>query len=261
MELTVEIKNTIINFPNLSNREIAQKLNCSSKKVSAIRIWSNKEKTTTRKNTNGVYSNGEGVCKQQAREKIINCITETGLRKGKVLSLPFKTCELELQINRTIHNRFNYIACERSEDYYYEMLETIAKQRLNMNTYLGEIKDKIYEAKENEYTHLILDYCGQLSSAQEEIKHAIKNNIVSVGGIIAVTLCKRGSLTGKIGAKMEGLPSNYFGDEIGEENKHITAARLYFADFIGTNYVMPVFFEYQDDGKAPMMLIILKRIA
>ena len=210
------------------------------------------------KKVKNTYVNSEGINKQQARDIMVSAIKKTNIKKGKILSLPFNTCKLELLLNSTVKNKFEYIGCERQTDTYFDMLKTIAENKINMHTYNGDIGDKIYQAKENEYSHLLLDYCGVLHSFAEEIKHAVNNNIVKEGGTISITLNKRGypiaqeDIANKI---LKGLPEGLFAGEKGVS----LATKLFFTRLIGSDYTFEEFFEYHDKHKSPMMLIILRR--
>lgn len=219
-------------------------------------------KKASKKQVNS-FSNSDGVYKKQAREKMTEYIVKSGLTAGKILTLPFSTCKLELTINETINNnKFEYLGCEQEETTYYEMLQTIARERLNMNTYKGSISDKIYQSKEDQYSHLLLDYCGTLETFATEIKYAVDNNIVKKGGTISVTLCKRGSRKkGTISTLLESLPEGLFP----EEKTVALGAKLFFSNLVSSEYKFEEFFEYQDINeetgtrKMPMMLIVIRR--
>lgn len=255
-ELKEEIRAYLMDNPDDSNEDIAYLFEVSQQRVASLRNWMNRKAGKEVPTAAPRYSNADGIKKQQAREQMIEAISTSNLNTGDVLTLPFSTCELEKQLNQSYRNKFRYIGCEREPDVYYEMLRTIADERLVMNTHFGSISDKIYSAFSNEYAHLILDYCGQISTFQEEIKHAITNNIVQVGGTISVTLCKRGELKGKIAEKIEALPENF----VSNDKLQIYAIKLFFSEFAGADYKISTFMEYKDDGKMPMVLVVLKRL-
>lgn len=265
-ELKSQIRQYIIDNPDKPNEAIAKTFKCTTSKVAMIANWLVRNATKVNPHvphSAGTYTNGEGMKKQEARKAIIIAVKNSAINTGRVLSLPFTTCALEIQLNTKFRNKFRYIACERNPEYYFQMMKTIADQKLRMNTYLGNIADKIYEARQDDYAHLILDYCGQISSFQDEITYAVRNDIVQVGGIIAVTLTKRGELKGRLSEKMSNIPQGFFHEEIGDKTQ-ITAIKTFFTSLIysnESNYTINTFLEYQDEGKAPMVLVVLKRLS
>lgn len=252
IELKEEIRHYVLDNPDESTTEVARLFNVHKMTVVALKYWASVKKGQVIHKTQ--YTNADGIKKQQAREEMISAIMNSGITKGDVLTLPFSTCAIEKQMPR---NKFRYLGCERDEDVYYEMLSTIIKEKLKMNTFLGDIGEKIYEAKPDQYAHLILDYCGQISSSQEEIRHAIENNIVQVGGTISVTMCKRGEIRGTLAEKMDALPENFFKKSELQNN----SIRAFFMEFAGASYKILKYMDYRDEGKMPMVLVILQRKA
>ena len=247
-----KIRKIIEENSELDNKQIAELLKTSIPKVRAVRYWMQFKNTEK----NSSYTNVDGIKKQSAREKIISCIESSGINDGKILTLPFSTCEIERQIISKFRNKFHFIACEREEDVYYKMLNTIAENRLTMSTHFGNIEDKIYSSKENEYSHLILDYCGQISTFQNELDYVFRNNIIRIGGTIAITLCKRGEIKGELGDKINALADNL----IPKEQIQSYAIKTFFSQYVGKTYKMETYLEYHDDGKSPMVLVTLKRL-
>lgn len=263
--LKAEIRQYIIDNPEKPNEAIAKKFNVTTKKVAMISNWLVRPRKAKPVPHSAVatYTNVDGLKKQEARKCIIGAIKNSRINTGKVLSLPFTTCTLEIQLNQKFRNKFRYIACERDREYYFEMMKTIAREKLAMNTYFGQIQDKIYEAREDEYAHLILDYCGQISTFQDEITHAVRNDIVQVGGTISITMCKRGELKGRIANLMGNLPERFFNEELGEKTQ-VPAIKQFFTTLIALSdcrYAINTFMEYKDDHQASMVLVVLKRLS
>jgi len=233
------------------------------------------KRDSVRRSKKNSYSNEDGVYKQEAR----NIMKQAIKVHGKILSLPFSTCELEKQILADNPNAFTFVGCEYESDTFAKMFQTIQKDEILKSViepYYGEIGDKIFNAKENEYSNLILDYCGILDTFSKEIKYTVENNIVGVGGAICVTLSKRNSAKEEnIFKKInKNIPSNLFDDSVGETERAIRAFFMALVT-VNSNYSIEEFFPYQDikmeNGKealsktgniirkTPMVLFVLRR--
>jgi len=205
---------------------------------------------------NNTFGNSNGVKKQEARKLMANAIKV----QGKIPSLPFSTCELEKMILDKNPKGFTFIGCERDSKTYDEMCKTIMNDEVlktAISTHYGLIGDVLFDAKEDAFSNLILDYCGVLESFIKEIEHVVENNIVGKGGAICITLNKRGyngdSVKNRILSK---IPVGIYGNTCGEVE---LATIIYFHNLVLKNigYSIEEFFNYQDT--APMMLIILRR--
>jgi len=219
------------------------------------------------------YSNADGVKKQSARIKMMRGIKDSGV-KGIIPTLPYKTCTLQ-QLIDGMANGNTFIGCERDEATYNAMVDTINTYSLPIEAYHGLIGDMLYGKKEDSYAHLILDYCGVLDTFANEIKYAMDNKLIQVGGTIAVTLSKIGigNKNGIVGELLSKFPKGMFGDI----NDTELGAKLFFNSLLGDNYEIEEFYNYQDvkkdaNGqpilnakgieikKMPMMLIRIKRV-
>jgi hypothetical protein len=205
------------------------------------------------------FTNELGVQKQTAREWIVNSIYN---HEKDFLTLPADNCKIEKMILDKISAKCNFVMCERNPEIYRKLLFRIAKDFKRMPTLQPyEVSKLIYEAKENQYSNLILDYCGQIATFADEIKHAIDNNIVEVNGIIALTFAKRISKQASKSfveeiEKLNKLSKNNFGDinESRTENAIIT----YISRICGLKYSLEKVFNYRDTSA--MILIIIRRI-
>ena len=117
----------------------------------------------------------------------------------------------------------------------------------------------IYGYDSDSYAHLLLDYCGNLPTFAKEIEHVINNDIVKVGGIIAVTTRKanrfgKGDSFEYIRALGNTKNNNIYDKRCNTEREN----ESYFYSIIGKNYRILEFFYYQDESA--MMLTIIKRI-
>jgi len=218
-------------------------------------------KSTKKSNVSSKFKNGDGEQKQIARELMVDAIKNSNTKKGEILSLPFEDCIIEQMIlNEKNCKRYKFLGVEYDKQTYYNMLKTISEKQLPINAYHGALADKIYEAKEGQYSHIIADYCGQLNTFHEEIEYAIKNNIVEVGGTISITLNKRIS-DGCFGIyeKIERLLPKMT-DRLTIEDKYARTERIIYNFMLkvcGMNYTILTPFAYHDTTS--MYLIIVKR--
>lgn len=217
----------------------------------------------TTKNTQNSYNNVNGVKKEIARNKMAKYIIDSNV-EGLVPTL----CHIDALIEKKIleHNEnFNFIGVERKLETFNQLKETIKRENLPIEAYEGNFSDKIYGAKENQYAHIIGDYCGELPTFASEIEYAIFNKIVKVGGILALTFGK--PIRSKC-LKSEGiynLGKFITNDDTSSiRSQSDKAIEGYFQRLIGFNFNLMEIFNYYDDkgrGKGyPMVLIILKRI-
>jgi hypothetical protein len=200
------------------------------------------------------FANSDGIKKEAAREIMVEAIRVSGLY-GKVLTLPYKYCNIERKLI-DVSKKFSFVGCETEPDVYFEMIRTVAEHRIDMECSPRPIGEKIEVAHEGEYSHLLLDYCGQLNSFQNDIKMAMENDIVKVGGSISITLNKRKTVKGGIEDAMNDLNplGNVEGMEV--ENAILTFIRIVGGFKYSIETVMP----YKDKGKGSMILVVVKRV-
>jgi hypothetical protein len=235
-------------------------LSVSEAKVSIDTIVNKIDNTMSayqKKVSNGTntYTNQNGVRKQEARNIMVNAIRT----KGVILSLPCSDCTIEQQIlNNSPSTKF--VGCEYESETYFKMLVTIAEKKLPfVELYHGKISDKINEAKIDQYSNLILDYCGQLGTTHEDIKKAIEKDIMQVNGAMCITLNKRISFgTEYIYEKMELLNPRTSNDT---DTRCEHTLRTFINRIGGLKYAIEDVFNYRDKDKANMVLMIVRRIA
>lgn len=203
----------------------------------------------------GEFTNYEGKCKKEARKKMVNNIVNSGIFLGDILSLPAEKFMLEKAISEHI-DTFRYFGVECEEDKYFNLLQNLAKERFLMNTYRGYISEIIFNASENQFSHLILDYCGILSTISEEVKCSVMNNIVEIGGTISITFRKRETNTAFC-TEILGL-NNVTKEMVQNEGLMNHVITSFFQRLCGFNYKLVERYDYFDTSA--MSLIILKRI-
>lgn len=212
----------------------------------------------------GTFNNKGGTGKQKARNLIINAIKNSDTTKSKILTLPAEDFEIEKLLFTQVSKKINFLMCESKPLIYKKLIAKANNFFTRMPAYYcGFIGDKIYEARENEYSHLILDYCGQIASFADEILFAMNNKIVEVDGTISLTFNKRitGTQSKKFVELMELLnpqtlksKTNVIKDEPRTEHSILT----FFNRNGGMNYAIENVFSYKDT--AAMFLVIIRRI-
>lgn len=252
------------NYKKLNTREMADKLKTSSVKIVANVIALRKkgllelsekptkyeEKIRNRENT---YTNHDGQNKEVARIKMANYIIDSGV-VGTIPTLPNTSWAIEQKIDKQISGN-EFIGVECDEATFNVMKAKLKHLKLKAKTIFGFIGSIIYGKLENTYAHLILDYCGNLATISKEVEYAIYNDIVNVGGIIAVTFSKPIRGTDIQSEKLKSLSAINNTDERCMSDKGVEA---YFNKITGWNYQVVEFFYYQDTY--PMTLVIIKRI-
>lgn len=207
----------------------------------------------------GTFSNTNGANKNTARNLIINYIK----KGGTILTLPYKFATLEKMILNKISKKFKFIGYEYKKDVFYDLCSLIGAERLPISAIFGSISEAIYKAKENEFSNLILDYCGVLDTFAQEIEFAVKNNITEVRGCIAITLSKIGlqNSNGIIGEIFKTIPRDKFNSNLGETELGVM---LFLNKILTSNYEVVEVFNYHDDKEdgtkgMAMILVIIRR--
>jgi hypothetical protein len=95
-----------------------------------------------------------------------------------------------IKIRKEISKSFYFLACERNKSVFEQMVKSANEANLPMFFRPGDLSDAIYASTNDNYSHIILDYCGCLTTFKEEIEYIVKNNIVKVGGTIITTVLK-----------------------------------------------------------------------
>lgn len=213
-------------------------------------------------NNKSNFRNSKGENKEIARNKIAEPIVKSDLKGGVILSLSFSTCAIEKKIYKKT-NRFEFFGCDTDIEVIKEMRKTIVKHNL---PFIGEEKCKlskhIYSAKEDQYAHIIADYCGHFEKVAEEIEFAMEKRIVQVGGTIAITVERRANNhTNNIISEMEELEGKPF-----EKNKKIDQTMEAFLRAVGGRRYKIIenypYHDYTENGNksANMILMTVKRI-
>lgn len=206
--------------------------------------------------------------KAQARKIMVKHISESSASIGTILTLPHIEATIERGILNTVSNDFKFTGVECHEETYHKMLSFIAEHRLGtkISTRFATMGEVISEAKPNQYSHLILDYCGHITKIWKDIEFALVNNIVEVDGTIAITINKRFTPS-PITKRLEAI--NPFDGKTKTRTENLLKTLI--ASVGGLRYDVIETFDYSDDkGKrtaenpkghgAWMLLMVVKRI-
>lgn len=234
-----ETKNNVINFNNCVIKNVNVNNNVSEKKQ-------------------GEYRNGEGKNKKEAKEIMQKHIIATNIQ-GHIGTLTNLFIDMETAIYKAMPN-CSFIAVERESRIYEQMRRKFKKCGLPIKCKLGDFSSILYGVDKNTYAHLIMDYCGHLFSVAKELEYTIDNDLVGVGGIIALTTDRvnrigKGEMWDFITSLSDEKTINRNKDS--RSNTEIENER-YLYSILGKNYKIIEVFNYQD--KHPMTLTIIKRI-
>jgi hypothetical protein len=206
----------------------------------------------------GEYRNAEGKNKQQARIKMQEHIIATNIQ-GHIGTLT----NIYVNMEKAIYNampKCYFTTVERKSLVYEQMRRKFKKCGIPIKCIKGEFSSILYGKNKDTYAHLIMDYCGDLPKVGKEFEYTIINNLVGVGGIIALTttrINRRGS--GEMWDFITSLSNDETinKDKDNRSNTEIQNERFLYG-VLGRNYKIIETFNY-DDGY-PMTLIIIKRI-
>lgn len=281
------LEQIIINNQAKSNEEIALEFNVSKYSVSAKRTWlirqgriegtfkpkapkkvrkdnvlnalSKLNKKVDKIIATNTYPNADGIEKDNCRVKVSTMIDDSKV-EGTILTLPHIACKTEKMI-LALNGNFDFIGVERNVETYKAMSRTIRQESLPIVPYKGNISDKIYGALRESYAHLILDYCGVLSTFNLEIQYALQNKLVPIGGTYHITFMKNLRASGGVHEIVKGLSktkvSNGNADYRCESE---VAIRSFFDKVCGFDYEL-VEIHYYNDTNTKMCLVQIKRIA
>jgi hypothetical protein len=201
--------------------------------------------------------NGEGEYKKEARELMATYIKNSGV-VGLVPSLMNEYTIIEEDILQTLP-KMTFLGVDDDIEIINKLKAKVRAKKLPIKTKVGLMSGEIFGKESDEYAHLILDYCGNLFKQAKEIEYAIDNNIVKVGGIIAITISKTmrsgKGVTADFIRSLSNTISNNVDDFRCDSDRQNEA---YFYNIVGRNYVVREFFHYCDTS--PMTLIIIQRI-
>ena len=281
------LEQIIINNQAKSNEEIALEFNVSKYAVSAKRTWlirqgriegtfkpkapkkvrkdnvlnalSKLNKKVDKIIATNTYTNADGIEKENCRVKMATMINDSEV-EGTILTMPHIACRIEKKI-LALNGNFNFIGVENKAETHRAMSRTIRQESLPIVPYKGNISDKIYGAMRESYAHLILDYCGFLSTYNLEIQYAMQNKLVPINGTIHITFAKNLRASGGVHEIVKDLTkTKVTNGNIDLRCESEVAIRSFFDKVCGFDYEL-VEIHYYNDTNTKMCLVQIKRIA
>lgn len=206
----------------------------------------------------GVYRNGNGENKKEAKIKMQNHIIATNIQ-GHIGTLTNLYIDMEIAIYNAMPN-CSFIAVESDLRVFEQMRRKFKNCGLPIKCKHDYFSSILYGENSNTYAHLIMDYCGDLPTIAKELEYTIDNDLVGVGGIIALTTAKinrRGS------GEMWEFITSLSDEKTINKDKDIRCKteiqnERYLYSILGKNYKIIEVFHYRDDY--PMTLTIIKRL-
>lgn len=206
----------------------------------------------------GNYKNGEGENKIKAKLKMQEHIIATNIQ-GHIGTLTNLYVDMETAIYNAMPN-CSFTTVERELPVYEQIRRNIKSWGIPIKCEFGEFSKILYGKDENTYAHLIMDYCGHLFSVAKELMFTIDNNLVVVGGIIALTTDRvnrigSGEMWDYITSLSDEKTINR--DKDTRSKSEIENERFLYS-ILGRNYKIIEVFNYRDTHS--MTLTIIKRI-
>jgi hypothetical protein len=206
----------------------------------------------------GEYRNGEGENKKEAKKIMQEHIIATNI-EGHIGTLTNLFIDMETEIYKAMPNCF-FTTVEREYPIFEQMRRDFRNCGIPIKCKFGEFSTILYGENSNTYAHLIMDYCGSLPEIGKELEYTIDNNLVGIGGIIALTTTKtnrRGS--GDVWDFITSLSSvETINKDLDNRCKSERQNERYLYSILGKNYQIIKVHPYMDDY--PMILTIIKRI-
>jgi len=199
----------------------------------------------------------DGENKEQVRDYLVNQINDSSLKGGKFFTLPSHTCAFEMQINLMFDNTFHYVACEKEQDVFLKLTQTIAKENLLMSATFGNSNEVLSTCEPDTFSHAFLDYCGTFPTYENEVRNLLLNQSVKVDGLIALTFATR-EANNKRQTSLQ-----YHKSIIKEFDCDVTPSvqggiKFKLLSMLGINYKLVEFAPYKDDTS--MIFALIKRV-
>lgn len=250
------IRKNVIEKPTINNKKIVvDNSNDLETTLDNISAEIEKYRVKTGKNT---YANHKGLNKDIARSKWVKYIIESGL-VGKLPSLMNTEVSGEREILNALPD-MEIFGVECDKPTLNNLRQVIRKANLPIETKFGFVHEFMYGVDSDTYAHMILDYCGCLSTKTKELEYTINNNLVQVGGYIALTIKREIRQTNSDNAKRLLSLTNTISnvgiyDNVTDSEK---LNEIYIQKLLGFNYQLVEVFNYRDTTN--MTLFMIKRI-
>lgn len=204
------------------------------------------------------FGNAKGINKGKARAVMTGYIADSDV-VGAIPTLPNEDWTIESMIH-AINPNNTFIGAEMNAKTFKVMKSTLKRikgkdETFKASTHKGKIGDVIFGKSNDTYAHMILDYCCGLAMATKEIEYTINNDVLKVGGFMAVTYGKPNRSDNSEGQKLNSLVPKNNSDDRCDGNK---MSEAYFQKVTKNTHRVVEFFYYQDTY--PMTLVIIQRI-
>ena len=278
-----QINQVINENPTLNSIQIAEQFGFAQRTVTALMIWNSRRKNPIDKQvsrekrlaraTNKLKQIEENLTKSDfkktldsdgndvkdlARNRMVDWVIKSGV-VGLCYGFPHLKCILEMMILKFVPE-MTFFGVECKEKIYKTALSIIRIEKLPIKLNKGRSIEFLINAKRDTFAHLLLDYCNTLPTNYNEISLVIKNDLVQVNGIIAITFMRvLRNGTGDINDMW-----NNFGNIITNDTERdmrvscdVSNHAMIF-NLVNERYVVREFFNYQSGS--PMCLAIIQRI-
>lgn len=208
--------------------------------------------------------NGEG--KNSVREFVSEYISKSVGRNPKILTLP---CDQWIWEKLLLSKRpdCKFVGVEYDTKVFQQMVKTYTKsselKKSVLSLHNSDMCEVINHSHTDEYSHMILDYCGIINTFKSEINDVLVRDLVKVNGYISITLSltdrRNNDSDREISNIMNTIPLNMFGDLEMTPNEFCT--RLSITNMVmNTNgrYKIDEIINYNDTSK--MMIFLIRRM-
>lgn len=214
-----------------------------------------------------VFNNHNGNGKRECRKLVSEYIGNVLGRNPKILTLP---CNKWLWEKEVLQNKpeSKFVGVEYNNDVYNKMVkhytEDSSLQKSVISMYNCPMSEVISRTKTEEYSHMILDYCGVINSFEDEIEEVLTRDLVKVEGIISITLSKTGRCNGiegkTISNTLKSIPKSMITN--GMTDSEFSTRQSIIRMVLNTKgrYSIIDFLDYNDTGGQGMMLFVLQRV-
>jgi hypothetical protein len=151
------------------------------------------EKKAKIQTSSNPFENYDGEGKLEARKIICRYLDTTNKKGSNILTLPAKKWIMEKQLLE-INKSFKFTAVERDKKTYKKMLNALMLDDDLSDSIISltntDVSKVIERSLENDFSSAIMDYCGVIDTAYDDLHKLLHNNLVRRGGIITVTLAQ-----------------------------------------------------------------------
>lgn len=136
------------------------------------------------------YKNSNGRYKDRIRRRINQYISNSNINTPLILTLPGTDWIWEKSILQSIPSAV-FIGVEQDSVISEQVVINSLDISRNVEAVYNEpLVNVLKKSVANNYSHIIMDYCGTINSVYDEIEYTLENDLVTVDGTIHITLSK-----------------------------------------------------------------------